>query len=65
MAIHYFLILEKLGERMEDLEEELMKDPTPRTVQCIHDMKSELIFLRKQIWPMREILTVMTKGLPL
>ncbi len=59
---HYFLILEKLGERMEDLEEELMKDPTHQTVQCIHDMKSELIFLRKQIWPMREVLTLMTKG---
>lgn len=52
---HYFLILEKLGERTEFLEEELIVDPTPKTSQTIHGLKRELIFLRKSIWPLREV----------
>jgi magnesium transporter len=53
---HYFFILEKLGEKLERIEEELLGDPQPRTLQSIHSLKRELIYFRKQVWPIRELL---------
>jgi magnesium transporter len=47
---HYFVILEKLGERIEGMEEELVANPTPGTLQTIHTLKRELIFLRKSAY---------------
>jgi magnesium transporter len=52
---HYFIVLEKIGERVESLEEDLVTDPTPKTMQAIHHLKRELIFLRKSVWPLREL----------
>ncbi len=52
----YFNILEKIGDRVEVLEEEVMEEPTKRTLEQIHHMKREMIFLRKAVWPMRELI---------
>jgi magnesium transporter len=53
---NYFTILEKLGDRIEDFEEELVVNPTPQTLQAIHQLKREMIFLRKSVWPLREVI---------
>lgn len=54
---NYFIIPEKLGERIESIEEELVTDPTPETLQTIHTLKRKLIFLRKSLWPLREVVS--------
>ena len=54
---NYFLILEKLGEKIEDIEEELVTNPTLETLQTIHSLKRETIFLRKSVWPLREVIS--------
>lgn len=54
---HYFAILEKFGERIEDLEEELMEEPKKATLAEVHRLKRELILLRKAIWPLREVIS--------
>jgi magnesium transporter len=59
---HYFIVLEKLGEKIEGMEEELVTKPTPETLQSIHILKRELIFLRKSIWPLREVISVLERG---
>ncbi|MFW6114676.1 MAG: magnesium/cobalt transporter CorA [Thermodesulfobacteriota bacterium] len=59
---HYFVVLEKLGERIEVLEEELVSNPTPETLQTIHNLKRELIFLRKSVWPLRETVISLERG---
>ena len=53
---HYFVILEKLGEQIAYLEEDVVKSPTLKTLQEMYDLKTEMIFLRKSVWPMREVL---------
>jgi magnesium transporter len=53
---NYFTILEKLGEGIEDMEEELVVNPTLETLQSIHKLKREMIFLRKSVWPLREVI---------
>lgn len=52
----YFLVIEKVGDLTETLEEELMVNPTGKTMQTIQTLKRRMISLRKSIWPAREIL---------
>lgn len=59
---NYFIILETLGEKIEFLEEELVTNPRPETVQTIHDLKRAMIFLRKSVWPLREVVSGLERG---
>jgi len=59
---NYFIILEKLGEKIEGLEEKLVTTPTQETLQTIHHLKRELLFLRKGVWPLREVINSLAKG---
>lgn len=59
---NYFTILEKLGEETEDLETKVIKNPVPANLQIIYRLKSELIFLRKSVWPLREVISILEKG---
>lgn len=52
---HYFVVLEKVADRIEALEAELIPSPKRDSAQRIHDLKRELIFLRRAIWPLREV----------
>jgi magnesium transporter len=54
---NYFLILEKMGERVEFLEEELITNPSNKTLQEIQKFKNEMIFVRKAVWPLREVVS--------
>ena len=58
----YFVILEKLGDRIELMEDELLVSPTPETLHEIHSLKSEMIFLRKSVWPLREVISGLERG---
>lgn len=58
----YFIVLEKLGERIEFLEEELVTRPTPVTLREMHQLKREMIFLRKAVWPLREVVAGLERG---
>jgi magnesium transporter len=58
---NYFLILEKLGESIEALEDELIEAPTQKTVQKIYQCKRELIFLHNAVWPLREVVNALAK----
>jgi magnesium transporter len=63
---NYFVIMEKLGEKIEFLEEEVVKQPIPETLQTIHHLKREMIFFRKAVWPLREVIGSLERGeLPL
>ncbi len=59
---NYFIILEKLGEEIEFLEEKLVTHPTPEVLQTIHVLKREMIFLRKAVWPLREVISGLERG---
>ena len=59
---NYFAILEGIGERIEDLEEELVSHPKKETLHRIHELKREMIFLRKAVWPLREVISTLQRG---
>ncbi len=54
---NYFGVLEKLGGQVEGLEEELVTDPGQKTLHDIHTLKREMIYLRKSVWPLREVIS--------
>jgi len=58
---HYFVILEKLGDKIEALEEQLLDKPAPQILSEIHHLKREIIFFRKQVWPLREVISSLIK----
>jgi len=53
---NYFLALENVGENVEELEDEILENPGTSTVQRVHGLKMDLLFLRKSVWPLREII---------
>ena len=59
---HYFIILEKDGEKIEELEDKVVSDPNPETLQEIHRLKREMIFLRRSVWPLRELINSLERG---
>jgi magnesium transporter len=52
----YFNALEKMGTCLEDIEEHILTQTSGDSLQQVHHIKRELIFLRKHIWPVRELL---------
>ncbi len=52
----YFLIMERLGDVAEDLDQRIMEDPAPEILHQVSALKRELLLLRKSIWPLREAL---------
>ena len=59
---NYFIVLEKIGEDVESLEEDLAEKPDHYTQQNIHNLKRELIFLRKSVWPLRDVISSLERG---
>ena len=59
---NYFAIFEKLGERIEILQEVLITKPAPTSLQTLHALKREMIYLRKSVWPLREVVSGLQRG---
>jgi len=58
----YFVVLEKLGDRVEALGERVCERADPERLEEIRQLKHELLFLRKSIWPLREVLSGIQRG---
>jgi magnesium transporter len=58
----YFSVLEDLGERIVNLEEDLTLSPDRSTLMEINGIKKEIIFLRKAVWPLREAVSFLERG---
>jgi magnesium transporter len=50
----FFPVLERYGEQIEDLEDEVITNPTRQTLQKIYQVRRELLQLRRYIWPQRD-----------
>ncbi|MFC2187435.1 magnesium/cobalt transporter CorA [Peijinzhouia sedimentorum] len=53
---NYFVALEKIGDEMELMEEDLLQNPDNESVQDIYNLKREMLALRRAIWPLREVI---------
>jgi magnesium transporter len=51
----YFHVVERVGDHLEELETDVMEQPSRRTVGAIHHLKGELLIMRKATWPLRDV----------
>ena len=58
---NYIHIIERLGEQIEDIEEEILANPDPSVMERINDLKREMNYLRKSIRPAREAILQLSK----
>jgi magnesium transporter len=59
---HFFVTLETIGERIETVEDGLIDDPSPRKMSEIHNLKQQLLAMRKSIWPLREAVSLLERS---
>ncbi len=52
----YFPVLEQFGDRLETIEEEALENPTRGLLGRIHDVRNDLMTLRRSLWPTRDVL---------
>jgi len=57
----YFPLLEAYGERLETLEADVIGRPERDHVAAIHDLKRDLLTLRRAVWPMRDMLAALRR----
>jgi magnesium transporter len=62
MVDSYFSVLDGINEKVESIEEILLGAPEHDTLQVIHNIKRDLVTLRRSIWPLREIIGSLEKG---
>ena len=58
---NYFVILENIGADIDALEEEVMESPNANVHHRVHDLKRQVMSLRKMIWPLRETISGLSK----
>ncbi|MCX8189889.1 MAG: magnesium/cobalt transporter CorA [Candidatus Diapherotrites archaeon] len=59
---NYFSVLEVLGEKIEQIEDKLIIKPEQKQLVALHQIKRDLLFLRRASWPMREAIGQMHRG---
>lgn len=59
---NYFLIMEKLGEQIEMLEEEVVRRSNTKSLARINQLRKELIVLKRNIAPVRDLLAAIIRS---
>jgi magnesium transporter len=59
---NYYNVLDKVGDLIEEIEENVYENPSNKTFYKIQSLKKELIYLRKALYPLREALSKIVKG---
>jgi magnesium transporter len=50
----YFPMIEKLGDKLDELDDAVTNHPPASIVTDVHQMRSELLLVRRAIWPHRD-----------
>ena len=59
---NYYNVLDRIGDLIEETEDNAYENPSYKTFHKIQSLKKELIFLRKALYPLREALSKIIKG---
>jgi magnesium transporter len=59
---NYFVIFEKFGDRIEALQEVLIARPEPENLRELNVLKQDVLYLRKSVWPLREVVSTLQRG---
>ena len=57
----YFPLLEHIGEELEDIEDRITRNPLASDVARLHEIKRELLVVKRALWPSREMLSALSR----
>ncbi|MES2567244.1 MAG: magnesium/cobalt transporter CorA [Bacteroidota bacterium] len=58
----YFMAIEKIGDKIEEIEEDIIDASDKKSLLELYHLKREMIYLRKQVWPMRDMINNMIRS---
>jgi magnesium transporter len=58
----YYAILESIGDEVETLDAAVMENPAQSTLHQIHDLKREMLVMRRAVWPVREVMSQLLRA---
>lgn len=59
---HYFLAVERIGEGVELIDEQVISNPSPDDIHRIHRFKQQMLILRRAVWPLREVVGAIVRS---
>ena len=63
LVVDYYLdVLEGLGEHLEALEDAITTNPDPVQLRSINRLRRQVLFLRRSIWPLRDVVTALERS---
>ncbi len=54
---YYFHVLEAIGDKVAKIEEQIIREPKRESLIQLYKLKREVIYLRKQVWPLRDMIS--------
>lgn len=58
---NYFITIDKFADLIDDLEEDLVNDPTRETLNTIYGLKKEILYLSRYVRPVREVVSILSR----
>lgn len=58
---NYLVVMEDIGNTLDILEDELLEDPDESLLESIYNIKKSLIYIRNELWPMRNTINHLSK----
>jgi magnesium transporter len=58
----YFTCIEKIGDKVEEIEEDIINSSDKKSLLELYHLKREMIYLRKQVWPLRDMINNMVRS---
>jgi magnesium transporter len=59
---HYFVVMEKMGEKIDILEDEVVANPRRETLKSVQQLRDEILLVRRSIWPLREVISLLERA---
>ena len=59
---HYFVVMEKIGNEIDAVEDELLDNPTEAVLHKIYGLKRDLVFVQNTLWPMRNVVSTLSRN---
>jgi magnesium transporter len=59
---HYFVVMEKMGEKIDILENEVVANPKRETLRSVQQIRDEILLVRRAVWPLREVISLLERA---
>jgi len=59
---HYFVVMEKMGEKIDILENDVVMNPQREILRSVQQLRDEILLVRRSVWPLREIISLLERA---